>query len=223
MPAAVSPDRPIARGAQPPLAAARRPLAAAASRPAQAPAVPAITRDRRLVVGRPAERPQPATPPKAGFKAPGEDLRNGVSVINMVLGPLVTAGQAVGMLAKATFANPLIDALAHTAVNLAERVGHMPFLQQPLMRSGFHTAARILPFISAGLLCFDAYAAWHTLRNPQASGLRKGLTVARFGCNAVACAMTFVPGAGFVYSLVPALVGNVFEFAVMRMNAKNER
>lgn len=194
-----------------------------ASRRVQGPATVAIAPDRLLVA--PQAPPAVATPRSSAtkdFKAPGEDVRNGVSIVNMILGPVVTAGQGIQMLAHMTFGNPLVEAGAKVALKVAERLGHMPFLRQPLVQAGFKTTARVLPFISAALLCFDGYAMVHTLRNDSASGWRKAFTVGRFACNAIATAVSFVPGAGFVYALAPALVGNAFELAVMQMNAKGK-
>lgn len=166
--------------------------------------------DRRIVAAKPAK--------SAGTTAPGEDVRNTLSIFNMLMAPLVTFEQSLGMLGKATFKSPLLRAGSRTLLNTAEVVGVLPLLRQPVMRTGLKAVGRFLPILSATLLCFDGYAMFHTFKSAEASGLRKALTAGRFVANAIAAAASFIPGAGMVYAMIPNMVGNVFEISVMRMN-----
>lgn len=157
--------------------------------------------------------------PKASTEVPGEDIRNQVSLTGTVLGPVVTAKQTVGMLANASFKNPMLGHIGKLAGKVAAAAGKVRFLSNPIVTGGLKTISRGLPFIGLGLLGFDGFATVKTFMNPEASGLRKGLTLGRFVFNAIGTAVSFIPGAGFVYSLAPSLVGNGFEIAMAKLNA----
>lgn len=167
-----------------------------------------------------AEAPKKA-PPSPSAAVPGEDVRNTVSLTNTILGPLVTLKQGVGMLASATFKSRMGTSLAQGAVKVAEKASKfLPFLKSPIATKSLQLVGRGLPFISAGILAFDAFATVKTFMNPEASGTRKALTAGRFLFNAIATAVSFIPGAGFIYSMPPALIGNVFEIAMAKLNTK---
>lgn len=164
---------------------------------------------------------QLAVSQKASTEVPGEDIRNQVSLTGTVLGPVVTAKQTVGMLANASFKNRLLAGVSKLAGKVAASAGQLRFLSSPVVSGGLKTISRGLPIIGLGLLGFDGYATVKTFQNPEASGLRKGLTLGRFVFNAIGTAVSFIPGAGFVYSLAPSLVGNGFEIACAKLNSGN--
>ncbi|MFN3428913.1 MAG: hypothetical protein ACK46X_03050 [Candidatus Sericytochromatia bacterium] len=189
--------------------------------------VPVMAADN-LRVRRAEPKPEPAepkaakkAPPSPSAAVPGEDVRNTVSLTNTILGPLVTLKQGIGMLASATFKSRMGTSLAQGAVKAAEKASKfLPFLKSPIAAKSLQLVGRGLPFISAGILAFDAFATVKTFMNPEASGTRKALTAGRFLFNAIATGVSFIPGAGFIYSMPPALVGNVFEIAMAKLNTK---
>jgi hypothetical protein len=167
-----------------------------------------------------AESPKKA-PPSPSAAVPGEDVRNTVSITGTVLGPLVTLKQGIGALANASFKSRIGTSLAQGVVKAAEKASKfLPFLKSPIATKSMQLIGRGLPFISAGILAFDAFATVKTFMNPEASGTRKALTAGRFLFNAIATGVSFIPGAGFLYSMPPALIGNVFEIAMAKLNTK---
>lgn len=181
-----------------------------------------IAKDKLVVAKRPAKTEEPAkkAPPSPAAAAPGEEVRNKLSIGGQILGPIVTIKQSLGMLANLTIKNPLVKGLVHGLVRGSTFLGtKLSFLRSPAVTTGLKWIGRGLPFLSAGILAFDAYATYHTFTTPGASTLRKGLTLGRFISNAVATAVSFIPGAGMVYALIPAWIGNGFEFAMMKLNA----
>jgi hypothetical protein len=167
-----------------------------------------------------AEAPKKA-PPSPSAAVPGEDVRNTVSITGTVLGPLVTLKQGIGALANASFKSRIGTSLAQGVVKAAEKASKfLPFLKSPIATKSMQLIGRGLPFISAGILAFDAFATVKTFMNPEASGTRKALTAGRFLFNAIATGVSFIPGAGFLYSMPPALIGNVFEIAMAKLNTK---
>ena len=167
------------------------------------------------------KKDEPKKLPSPSAAVPGEDIRNSVSVTGTVLGPIVTAKQVLGTLANATFKSRVATTAAQGVVKAADKLGKfLPFLKSPAVAKGMTLIGRGLPFISAGILAFDAFATVKTFMNPEASGTRKALTAGRFLFNAIATGVSFIPGAGFIYSLAPALVGNGFELAMAKLNAK---
>jgi hypothetical protein len=197
------------------------PVAVAHPKPApkpEAPKQPSMKGDQ-LSVRRPAPK-APEAEAKASVEVPGEDVRNSVSLTGTVLGPVVTAKQSVGMLASATFKNPLLAKLSNVAGKTAGFASKFKFLTNPAVTGGLKVVSRALPFLGLGLLSFDGYATVKTFMTPEASGTRKALTAGRFLFNAISTGVSFIPGAGFVYSLLPGLVGNGFEIAMAKLNAK---
>jgi hypothetical protein len=178
----------------------------------------------KLAVRRPEPKVEAKTETQKGPKSPsaavpGEDVRNGVSLTGTVLGPLVTLKQGIQMLATASFKSRLATSAAQGIVKGAEKLGKfLPFIKSPVVAKGLNLIGRGLPFISAGILAFDGFATVKTFMNPEASGMRKALTAGRFLFNAIATGVSFIPGAGFLYSLAPALVGNGFELAMAKLN-----
>lgn len=171
------------------------------------------------------EKSKPArkAPPSPSAKVPGEEVRNTLSIASQVVGPAVTAKQTIGMLAAASFKSPLLQKGAEALVRFAGAASKLPVIRSAAVGSSLKLLGRAMPFLSAGILAFDGFAFFKTIFNPQASGTRKALTTGRFLANAVATAVSFIPGAGFVYALAPALVGNVFEFGLMKLNSKEEK
>ncbi|MNS72813.1 hypothetical protein D3C72_1062330 [compost metagenome] len=168
-----------------------------------------------------AEAPKKKSPPSPSAAVPGEDVRNTVSITGTVLGPLVTLKQGIGALANASFKSRLGTSFAQGVVKVAEKAGKfLPFLKSPVATKSMQLIGRGLPWISAGILAFDAFATVKTFMNPEASGTRKALTAGRFLFNAIATGVSFIPGAGFLYSMPPALIGNVFEIAMAKLNTK---
>ena len=164
-------------------------------------------------------KPQPKVEAKAETKK--DEPKKLPSPSAAVLGPIVTAKQVLGTLANATFKSRVATTAAQGVVKAADKLGKfLPFLKSPAVAKGMTLIGRGLPFISAGILAFDAFATVKTFMNPEASGTRKALTAGRFLFNAIATGVSFIPGAGFIYSLAPALVGNGFELAMAKLNAK---
>ena len=184
-------------------------------------AAPATLAADKLVVSKAAKtEPKKAESPASNAVVPGEDVRNTVAVANTVLGPVVTANQGIKMLAETTFKNQWLDDAANWLVRGANTLGKFKFLQSPVLSASMRHVSRALPFIGAGILAFDGYATIKTFTNPEASGTRKALTAGRFLFNAIATGVSFIPGAGFIYSLAPGLIGNIFEVALARLNGK---
>lgn len=208
------------RAAQP---AAKAPVKLTVARTEKA---PSIAQDKLAVAKRPAENKaaDQKAPPSPTAAAPGEEVRNKLSIGGQILGPIVTIKQSLGMLASLTVKNPLLKGLVHGIVRGTTFLGtKLRFLSSPALTTGLKWVGRGLPFLSAGILAFDAYATYHTFTTPGASTLRKGLTLGRFISNAVATAVSFIPGAGMVYALIPAWIGNGFEFAMMKLNADESK
>lgn len=182
---------------------------------AKAPAPAQAPQDRFVAT----QKDDRKAPPSPSAKVPGEDVRNSLSIAGQIAGPIVTAKQTIGMLAKATFKSPLLAKAAHFATRSAGALGKLPLFRSPALATGLKWVGRGLPFLGAAILAFDGFAFFKTILNPEASGMRKFLTSGRFLFNAIATAVSFIPGAGFVYSLAPALVGNVFEYGLMKQNA----
>lgn len=170
---------------------------------------------------RPERRPiAPADDKKV--TAPGEGVRNKLSIFGMVAGPLVMIQQGVDMVGDLTFRNPLFQTVAQPLVRAANIVGRIPILSKPLVQSGLTKIGRALPFLGATLLVFDGYAAVRTLTTKDASDTRKFLTVGRFAMGAITCGINFIPRVGMVAGIIPGLIGNVFEFALMKRNAQGK-
>lgn len=207
---------------KPPVAAAKAPRDPVAKAPALKAAVPALQKDRFEPAPKAAQikaaKVARKAPPSPSAKVPGEEVRNTLSIAGQVVGPVVTAEQTLGILSAATFKNPLFGKAASALVHYAGAIGKLPLFRHPAVHSGVKLMGRAMPFLSAGILAFDAFAFVKTIANPEASGMRKFLTTGRFIANAVATGVSFIPGAGFVYALAPALVGNVFEFGLMKLN-----
>lgn len=188
------------------------------------PAAPKIAADK-LAVSRPAIKPAkqeaaPKSPPSPAAAVPGEEVRNTVAITGTVLGPLVTLRQSFGMLAEATFKSPVVTSVASKVVKAGGFLSKYKIFNNPLTQAGMRHASRVLPFIGLGILAFDGFATVRTFLHPEASGTRKALTAGRFLFNAIATGVSFIPGAGFIYSLLPGLIGNGFEVAMARLNAK---
>ncbi len=196
------------------------------------PRTPAALPQRRLVTA-PAARaaaPKPAPKPVAPAAAkpvasrdvvvPGEGVRTALCFTAMVLNPLIQASQTVGMLARATFANPLLASGAALVVRGAGALAATPIVNNPVTRGAMRAAGIALPFVNAGILAFDAYAAWQTVTNPAASRYRKGLTLARLGTNAIATGLSFIPGNGAVLAMAPAWASIGLDLWIKRLNAK---
>jgi hypothetical protein len=180
----------------------------------------AVRRAPKPVEKQDAKPEAPKSPPSPVAAVPGEEVRNTVSITGTVLGPIVTLRQSLGMLATATFKSPVITTVAKKIVSAAGFLNKFKVFNNPLTQAGMRHASRALPFIGAGILAFDGYATVRTFMNPEATGTRKALTAGRFLFNAIATGVSFIPGAGFIYSLLPGLIGNGFEVAMARLNAK---
>lgn len=180
----------------------------------------AVRRAPAPVAKQEAKPEAPKSPPSPAAAVPGEEVRNTVSITGTVLGPIVTLRQSLGMLASATFKSPVITTVASKVVKAAGFLSKYKVFNNPITQAGMRHASRALPFIGAGILAFDGYATVRTFMNPEATGTRKALTAGRFLFNAIATGVSFIPGAGFVYSLLPGLIGNGFEVAMARLNAK---
>lgn len=165
-------------------------------------------------------KPRPAA--TSDVVVPGEKLRTGLCMSAMAMSPLVQATQTVGMLERATFANPLLAAGAGAVVKGAAFVARQPLLNNPVTRGVLGAAGRLLPFVNAAILAFDGYAAYQTLTNPQASGTRKALVGARFACNALATALCFIPGTGAVLAMGPAWASIGLDLYIKHLNAQGK-
>ena len=174
------------------------------------------TPQRRLTAAPKAVAPKPAR----DVVVPGENVRTGLCVTAMVLNPLIQASQTVGMLARASFSNPVLARGAAIVVGGAGLLAASPLVNNPVTRGAMRAAGIALPFVNAGILAFDAYAAWRTVTNPAASKPRVALTLARLGCNAVATALSFIPGNGAVLAMAPAWASIGLDLWIKRLNAK---
>lgn len=189
--------------AAPPARATARPVTPEA-RPAAKPGLPAAR----------------AATPARGVVVPGEGVRTGLCFTAMVLNPLIQASQTVGMLARASFASPLLAGAAAFVVRGAGLLAASPIVNNPVTRGAMRAAGIALPFVNAGILAFDAYAAWQTVTNPAATRYRKGLTLARLGMNAIATALSFIPGNGAVLAMAPAWASIGLDLWIKRLNGK---
>ena len=186
---------------------------------AAGPATPRTFRpDQRLATVPATAMPAPAKKPDV--VVPGEGLRTILCFTSMAISPLIQATQTLGMLAKTTFANPLLAKGVGLVLGTAEVLTRSPLVNNPVTRGALRAAGVALPFVNAGILAFDGYSAWQTLRNPEASRLRKGLTIARLAANALATALCFVPGSGAVLSMPPAWLSIGLDLYIKRLNAK---
>lgn len=191
------------------------PKAAPQAAPADKTAV--MTKDRLVVKNRPADK-KPAAPTANAAVAPGEEARNTLSIFGMVSAPFVQAFQGITTLAKATVANPLLHTLVKGPIKAARYLNNLPMIKNPMLLGGIKLLGRCLPFLSATILAFDGYATVHTLKNKEASGERKLLTSLRFAANAVGTGLSFIPGWGMIAAIPAGLIGNVFEFKMMKLN-----
>lgn len=204
------------------------PKAAPKATPADKTAV--MTKDRLVVKNKPADKKadekadsKPAAPTANAAVAPGEDARNKLSIFGMISAPFVQAFQGITTLAKATFANPLVQTVVKGPVKAAKYLNNLPFLKNPMLLGGVKLLGRCLPFLSATILAFDGYATVHTLRNKEASGERKIWTSLRFAANAVGTGLSFIPGWGMIAAIPAGLIGNVFEFKMMKLNKEEAK
>lgn len=196
-----------------------RPAAVPSPKPAPAP----VAADRVFVSKEAKAESKPVKPAAdAVVTAPGEDVRNKLSVFGMVAGPVVMLQQAIDIVGNLTFKNPLFQTLTKPLVHTAGFLGRMPLLSKPLVQSGLTKVGRALPFLGVGILAFDGYAAAKTLTNDQASSTRKWLTAGRFGMGVITAGLNFIPRVGMVAGIIPGLIGNVFEFALMKRNAQGK-
>jgi hypothetical protein len=180
-----------------------------------------MSKDRLVVKNKPEAAKAPTAPKPAAnvvATAPGEETRNKLSIFGMISAPFVQVFQGITTLAKATVANPLLHSIIKGPVKAAQFLNNMPFLKNPLLLGGVKLLGRCLPFLSAAILAFDGYATVHTLRNKEASGERKLWTSLRFAANAVGTGLSFIPGWGMIAAIPAGLIGNVFEFKVMKLN-----
>jgi hypothetical protein len=165
----------------------------------------------------------PVARPVAGdVVVPGEKIRTALCMTSLGISPLVQASQTVGMLSRASFQNPLAARLGGLVVRSAEFLAHQPLINNPLTRGTLSAAGRLLPFVNAGILAFDGYAAYQTLNNPQASHKRKGFVLARLTANTLATVLCFIPGCGAVLSMAPAWASIGLDLYIKHMNAKGE-
>jgi hypothetical protein len=161
--------------------------------------------------------------PAAGnVVVPGEKIRTALCMTSLGISPLVQASQTIGILSNATFHNPWAARLASLVVRGAGFLARQPLINNPITRGTLTVAGRLLPFINAGILAFDSYAAYQTLTNPLASQRRKGFVLARLAANTLATALCFVPGCGAVLSMAPAWASIGLDLYIKRMNAKGQ-
>ncbi|MDB5102304.1 MAG: hypothetical protein JWM80_6725 [Cyanobacteria bacterium RYN_339] len=172
----------------------------------------------RAVAPRITVKPKAAAPQVV--VVPGEKLRTGLCLSSLVMSPLVQATQTVGMLERATFANPLLAGAAGAVVRGAGFLARVPLINNPITRGALTAAGRLLPIVNVGILAFDGYAAYQTLTNKDASGMRKALVGARFAANALATALCFIPGNGAVLAMAPAWASIGLDLYIKRLNAQ---
>ena len=153
---------------------------------------------------------------------PGEKIRTGLNLIGMVLGPVVTAKQTIHMIALATSKTPWIEAVLNRIGPIARVVDESPFMSSRPFLVTTNVLSRALPVLGLGILAFDGYAAIQTLRDPHASVERKALVAGRFGFNALSTALSFIPGAGFVYAIAPGFIAMGLDFWIKHLNAEGQ-
>ena len=198
-----------------------RPLSAkpaAAPQAAKAPVAP-VAGDRFVATQRPAAA---AAPAGRAVVVPGEKWRTALCLTSLALNPLVQATQTLGILARTTFGNPLLQGGSQLVLRAAGALASSPLVNNPVTRGALRVAGIALPLVNTGILLFDGYAAWQTVTNPAASGFRKGLTIARLACNAVATGLSFVPGTGAVLAMAPAWASIGLDLWIKRLNGQEK-
>lgn len=153
----------------------------------------------------------------ANTAVPGENIRTGLWIAGQVLGPVATAEQAIKQLAPLVAGKVVLGTAARGALKFMEAIEHFPGGAVALKG-----IARIVPWLGAGVLAFDGYAAIKTFTDPAASTKRKLLTGARFALNAVSTAISFVPGWGMLAAIAPGMAAMCFDFAIKGMNGRHE-
>lgn len=158
---------------------------------------------------------------KSEVAVPGEWGRTGLSLTEQVIAPLVRGRQSVAMITAATFTSPLLRSGQAWVVRAANGLAARPLLNNPFTR-GFSTfAGKTFPYINAGILAFDGYAAYRTFANPASSMARKVLVAARVTANAIGTVVCFIPGRGAVMSMPFSWAAMACDGVIKWRNAKD--
>lgn len=115
-----------------------------------------------------------------------------------------------------------LESTARMAVKTGSFIGRMPFLRTPLQALGLRGSAGVVQALGLVMVGMDAIVTWRVFHAPAASPTRKMFTALRCACSSLTAAASFLPRAGWITRIAPALAGTAFDFALKRMDARGE-